>query len=262
MKNIPKPFSNAEIDRLYDNRDLLDQGGSAGIKSKAAFNRSVRFIEDLHNLKSDIKEQTFMALIENELDNIITSYNGMINYAVDHLKTKADVFIGCWREGDWDSCREFGFKGALPVDFKFHSLGMDDIHGMTYPLLDSQIKYLHEKHEQHEKSLNKKDIPSLEAFSKLVKLVEKTHQIDGTFDDLVDVEAKLSEMNAARDSFNSAIDHSIDLGLDSYVFLTYWRMGDGAACRQFEFNDPLPGETVKSQSLPLKLKGVKSPDMT
>lgn len=35
-------------------------------------------------------------------------FNTAINFAIT-LGIEASVFLECWREGDWETCRAFGF---------------------------------------------------------------------------------------------------------------------------------------------------------
>lgn len=54
--------------------------------------------------------------LRKELEETLEEYNGALNHALDVLDDHYDRtnFLVSWREGDWDACREFGFKGPFP----------------------------------------------------------------------------------------------------------------------------------------------------
>ena len=47
-----------------------------------------------------------------ELSKIRNEFNRVINHAID-LGVETSEFLQCWREGDWEACKEFGFEPGV-----------------------------------------------------------------------------------------------------------------------------------------------------
>lgn len=52
-----------------------------------------------------------MTLNQAPLSAALAEYNRVIDHAVT-LGLEAADFVRCWREGNWEACREFGFEPA------------------------------------------------------------------------------------------------------------------------------------------------------
>jgi hypothetical protein len=107
-----------EIDSSWENARLVEENESLR-QQLAECEEEVKAIRSqLYQERQDhgayvrqLKETAYKMACESMGHN---EFNQVINHAIK-LGIDADVFLSCWREGDWDGCKEFAFDAIAKV---------------------------------------------------------------------------------------------------------------------------------------------------